>query len=182
MNKSPRLETARLCLQPLAEENLETLHALWTDPQVRKFLWDDIVIVKEATQAVLASSRSSFEEHGFGFWNVLLTKTRQFAGFCGLRFVDETPEVEILYGLWPEFWGKGFATEAAQAVLRYGFEGCDLDRIVAGTDPPNAASLRVIERLGMKFHRRDRRNALDVIYYSLKREETIFINAGAQKL
>ncbi len=95
----------------------------------------------------------------------------QLIGFCGLRFIDETPEIEILYGLWPEFWRKGFATEAARAVLRYGFEVCGLDRIVAGADPPNSASLRVMERLGMKFDRQDRRNELEVIYYALTREE-----------
>ena len=79
-------------------------------------------------------------------------------------------EVEILFGVEPEHWGKGVATEAAGAVLRYGFEDCRLARIYAGADPPNAASVRVIEKLGMKFARKIVVNGVDVIYYAICRD------------
>lgn len=164
-------ETSRLRLHPFRHEDVESLHALWCDPLVRKFLWDDIVIPFEAAREVVAASLASFEQHGFGFWNVALKKTVQALGFCGLRFIEETSEIEILYGLWPKFWGKGFATEASLAVLRFGFETCKLERILAGADPPNVASIRVMERLGMKFDRQTRRSDLPIAYYALTRAE-----------
>ncbi len=171
INNQTWLKTTRLHLRPFAREDLEVLHALWCDPHVRQFLWDDIIIPQDAAREVIAASRHSFEQQGFGFWNILRKDAEQHAGFCGLRFIDEAPDVEILYGLWPKFWGQGFATEAAQAVLRFGFEACNLECLFAGTDPPNAASIRVMERLAMKFDRQIRRNNLDVVYYSLSRKE-----------
>src|SRR5690606_3130336 len=75
---------------------------------------------------------------------------QKLAGFCALREIAGTREVEVLYGLTPEMWGQALATEAARAVLRYGFEVLGLPRIWARTDPPNVASRRVIERLGMR--------------------------------
>ena len=173
------LETSRLRLDPFRHEDVESLHALWCDPFVRKFLWDDIIIPMEAAREVVAASVASFEQHSFGFWNVALKKTDQALGFCGLRFIEKTPEIEILYGLWPKFWGKGFATEASLAVLRFGFEACKLERILAGAGPPNAASIRVIERLGMKFDRQTRRNNLDIFYCALTHAE--WQQAGQQK-
>lgn len=165
------IETARLRLEPFAPANLEALHALWSDPHVRKFLWDDVVIAKEAAQEIINASMASFAQNGFGFWSVFLKDARQFLGFCGLRILDETAEIEMLYGLWPQFWGKGFATEAAAAVMQHGFEICKLERLVAGADLPNVASLRVMERLGMKYDRQVKHNGLDLIYFALTRTD-----------
>lgn len=171
MSKNFDLGSERLLLQPFAPADLETLHALWSAPLVRKFLWDDIIIPVEAAQEVISTSQQLFEHKGFGFWNVLSTKGKKHLGFCGLRFIEDTPDIEILYGLWPENWGKGYATEAATMVLRFGFEERKLERILAGADSPNIASFRVVERLGMKFFEQTRRNNLEVIYYALTREQ-----------
>lgn len=164
------LETERLRLQPFSDADLETLHALWIDPQVRKFLWDDVIIAKDTAQEIIAASLASFKQHGFGFWSVLRKDKKQLLGFCGLRFIDETAEIEILYGLWPQFWGKGLATEAAAAIMRHGFETCKLERLVAGADPPNVASFRVMERLGMKYDRHAQREGLEVVYFAIKKD------------
>ena len=106
-----------------------------------------------------------------------LKETSQSVGFCGLRcfgFEGEpsgTDEGEILYGLTPSEWGKGFATEASLEVLRYGFLKLGLMCIHAGADPSNKDSFRVMERLGMKFLRPTVIGGLDAIYYALNREE-----------
>lgn len=171
MSSNVDLGSERLLLQPLAPSDLETLHALWSAPLVRKFLWDDIIIPVEAAQEVISASQQLFEQEGFGFWNILSAKGKEHLGFCGLRFITETPDIEILYGLWPENWGKGYATEAATMVLRFGFEERKLERILAGADSPNVASLRVVERLGMKFFEQTRSNNLEVIYYALTRDQ-----------
>ena len=69
----------------------------------------------------------------------------------GLREIDDTPEVELLYGFAPAHWGRGLALEAARVVLAHGFDALGLERIAGRTDTPNRASVRVLERLGMGF-------------------------------
>jgi [ribosomal protein S5]-alanine N-acetyltransferase len=160
-------------MRPFAEDDVDDLHRLWVDPGVREFLWDDRVIPRETAVAVVESSVESFVNHGFGFWAVCLKSHTELIGFSGLRHFTEdgaeSSEVEILYGLAPEHWGKGLATEAAEAVLRYGFEEIELARIYAGADPPNAASFRVIEKLGMKFARKTLINGVETVYYVMSR-------------
>ena len=165
-------------MRPFAAADVNDLHSLWIDPGVRKFLWDDQVILRETAIAVVENSVESFVYHGFGFWAICFKNDSRPIGFCGLRHFTEDggvkSEVEILYGVAPEHWGKGVATEAAGAVLRYGFEDRKLPRIYAGADPPNAASFRVIEKLGMKFARKTVVNGVDVIYYAICRDDYNF--------
>ncbi len=82
---------------------------------------------------------------------------RGIIGFCGLLFVRESGEAEILYGLERKVWGEGFAVEAARAAIRFGFEHARLSRIPANADEPNVASIKVMERLGMRFEGREDR-------------------------
>ena len=137
---------------------------------VRQFLWDDRVISRyEAVETIDASS-NSFHDKGFGFWVILEVASGDAIGFVGLREFAEPVEVELLYGLSPQWWGKGLATEASEVVLNFAFESCDLPRVYAGCDPPNAASIRVIERLGMTFDSRRMVNGRESLYYLFKRE------------
>ncbi len=165
-----KLETARLLLRPCTSEDLDDLLRLWMDPDVRRYLWDDRVISRERTETVLQSSLASFRTHSFGLWIVHRAGEEAIVGFCGLFLTGDLPEVELLYGLAPSVWGQGLATEAARAVLRYGFEELRLVRIVAGADVPNVASLRVLEKLGMTFARRMRTEYGEVVYFVLTRE------------
>jgi [ribosomal protein S5]-alanine N-acetyltransferase len=153
------LETARLCLRPFAPADVDDLHRLWTDAAVRRYLWDDEVIDRETVVEVVESSRESFRTQGFGFWTLAFRGDDAGGG----------PEVEILYGVAPAHWGGGIATEAVRAVLRFGFERVGLATIFAGADPPNVASIRVMEKLGMTFARRTRIHGLEAIYYACSR-------------
>jgi len=166
-----RLETARLLLRPCTADDLDALHRLWTDPDVRRYLFDDRIIPREQAEATIRSSLASFPAHGFGLWVVRRTGEDAIVGFCGLSLTGEPPEVELLYGLAPSAWGQGLATEAARAVLRYGFAELRLARITAGADVPNVASLRVLEKLGMTFTRRTRTEYGEVLYFAVTREE-----------
>ncbi len=116
---------------------------------------------------VCRESIACFEAHGFGQWVVLPRRGETLIGFCGFRFFGERQEVEILYGISPAYWGRGLATEAAGAMLRFGFEEYGFDRVYAGADPPNAASFRVMENLGMKFVGRRHVDGLEAIYFML---------------
>jgi RimJ/RimL family protein N-acetyltransferase len=174
-NRFSCIATPRLMMRPFAIDDVDDLHRLWIDPGVRKFLWDDQIIPRETAVAVVESSIYSFVNHGFGFWTICFNNDPALIGFGGLRHFTadgaDASEVEILYGVAPGHWGKGVATEAAGAVLRYGFEERKLAHIYAGADPPNVASFRVIEKLGMKFSRKMVVNGLDVIYYAICRDD-----------
>jgi ribosomal-protein-alanine N-acetyltransferase len=162
-------------MRPFATDDVDELHRMWVDPGVRKFLWDDQIIPREMAVAVIEGSIDNFVKHGFGFWAVCFKDDPALVGFGGLRHFTEDggdkSEVEILYGVAIGHWGKAIATEAACAVLRYGFEEIGLEQIYAGADPPNAASFRVMEKIGMKFARRMTINELEAIYHVMKRED-----------
>lgn len=115
---------------------------------MRRFLWDGEVISREKAEEVVRAGIDSFDRHGFGFWGVREKGRDELIGFCGLRYVGE--DVEILYGITPSLWGRGYATEAARTLLVWAFRETGLTRIFAGADPPNRASARVLEKLGMR--------------------------------
>ena len=127
--------TARLRLDPTRERDLDSLHALWTEPGVRRYLWDDVIIPREKAEETLRASLASFARDGFGLWVLRLTGDQDLIGFAGLRRIAELPlEVELLYGLHPRFWKRGLATEASAAVLERGFARHGRERIWARAD------------------------------------------------
>lgn len=165
------LNTARLQLRPCTVADVEALHRLWTNPEVRKYLWDDVIITREQAAEVVASSLDDFAIHGYGHWIITLKEQSALIGWAGLRPSGAASAIEVLYGITPEYWGQGLAVEATQAVLHYCFAELGLLQIYAGTDPPNKASLRVMEKLGMRFVRCTTINGQEAIYYTITREE-----------
>lgn len=150
MTAAPILETARLRLRPCDRGDVDALHALWTHPDVRRFLWDDRRIARDEAEAVVEASLDSFAERGFGQWVVAAANDPDPIGFCGLRPIGEGGEIELLYGFHPAHWGRGLATEAAAAVLGHAFGRLGLPAVAGRADSPNRASLRVLARLGMR--------------------------------
>lgn len=163
-----RLRTPRLELRPAEQSDADFLHRLWTDPDVRRYLWDDNVVSIDEVRSQMERSLRDFEEFGFGVWVVALEEP---IGFAALRHIEGSKDVELLYGLLPAHWGRGLATEAVRAIVEYGFEVCGLEQIFAGADPPNKASFAVMERLGMTFDRRTTIHGLEAIYYVSTRSQ-----------
>jgi len=142
-------ESTRLRFRRATADDVVALHAHWNAPLVRRYLWDDEAVALETVQAVVAASDDDFARAGFGLW-VLSDRDGALAGMCGLRPVEDTGEVEILYSVEPALWGTGLATEAASAVLAHAFDVLGLERVLGGIDEPNVASGRVLEKLGMR--------------------------------
>ncbi len=165
----PEVETARLRLRQFTLADLDNIYQIWTDPDVRKYLWDDEIISKEKAESVLTHSIEFFQQNGFGIWAVFHKEQDELIGFCGFRFND-TSEIEILYGLATPYWGKGLTTEAVKAAIRYAFEEHDFERLIGVANVENIASWRVMEKAGMKHEKRSLYNNQDVIYYAIALE------------
>ena len=174
------LRTARLILSPFRTDHRDDLHALWNDPQVRRYLWDDQAVSCDAVLEHIELSIRSFRERGYGHFTISTSEhATRTIGFTGLRYHTESDEVELYYALLPSYWGSGFATEAAGAVLRFGFEEAELCEIVAAADLPNSASFKVMERLGMTFLREGQPRNNPLKFYGMSRKSYIAGIAGA---
>lgn len=170
------LETPRLRLAPFRSDEAGLLHQLWMDPGVRRYLWDDQVIPPEQTAEILTKSEELFRQHGYGLWAVRLRlrngpPSGDLAGFAGFWHFRDPPELELIFGLAPAAWGLGLAVEASRALLRYAFEELGFPEVRASTDAANQASLRVLEKLGMRCERRATVQGLDTVFFSLRRED-----------
>lgn len=168
MMTSFTLQTDRLTLTPFADKDLPQLHALFTDPDVRRYLLDDLIVEETWTADVVDKSATMFRDLGYGLWAVRETRQRPIIGFCGYWRFEHLPHpLQLIYGLLPTWWGRGLATEAARTMLNYGFETVGFTEIIAATDVPNQASVRVMERLGMAHLK----TADATVYYRLLKDQ-----------
>ena len=166
-----QIETPRLLLRPYTRDDLDALYRLWTDPGVRRYLFDDEIMTRAWVAAEIEHSLACFETDGSGQWAMMLKGHDALMGFCGYRAFHDPPEMQLIYGLAPAYWGRGLAAEAARAMIRYGFETLGFDEIIASTDAPNHASIRVMEKAGMAFQKRIPIDGLDTIYYAISRAD-----------
>lgn len=164
-----RLLTARATLQPLGLADVDLVHAIWTHADVRRYLCHDRVVSMQQSRDWLATSARNFALRGFGLWGVQLDEGA-LVGVVGCQRWPVNDEPELMYALLPAWWGQGLATETTQAVLAYVFERLGHPVAVAATDPPNAASIRVLDRLGMLFSERVVLHGRDTLVYRLSRE------------
>ncbi len=165
----PELESPRLRLRAFQESDTKELYQLWINPEVRRYLWDDQMISPDLAAETVRASLLSAETEALGMWMVFKKDTGNLAGFCGFRRIPGSSEVELLYGLWPGYWGQGLATEASRAIVEWLFATHDLDRVIAGADTANTASVRVMHRLEMTPLQGGVDGAPGTQYYELRR-------------
>jgi RimJ/RimL family protein N-acetyltransferase len=166
------LHTEQLMLQPCTLDDLDAVHLLWTDPDIRRYLFDDRTISRQEASDFLAASDESFAQHGYGLWLFFEHpgdadggQRLTIAGFSGLLPVPDQPP-SLVFGTRPQLWGRGYAREATAAVLRYVFDELGLEQVVADVDEPNTASIRTLESLGMARTGRAMVNGRPLLYYS----------------
>ncbi|MEP0752940.1 GNAT family N-acetyltransferase [Trichocoleus sp. Lan] len=162
------LETSRLQLRPCQIEDIQLIHTLWTSDRVRSFLFDNRVISSDEAESFVEDSIANFEQHGYGLWLVFMRDIDLFVGFAGfLRSEGGIPS--LIYGVDPNRWGFGYATEAANVVLKYALENLVISQVRADVDEPNIASLRVLEKLGMRQTGRAVVNGHPLLYFEKSR-------------
>jgi [ribosomal protein S5]-alanine N-acetyltransferase len=142
------LSTERLVLRPVTAGDHAALLAHWTQPDVRRFLFDGAALSAAEVAETIEESLGDFAARGFGVWLIELGSAAGLVGTTGLRPLGDTG-LEIFYSLAPGAWGHGYATEAARAVVEYGLGPLGLPEVLAEVDEGNAASVAVVRRLGM---------------------------------
>lgn len=143
------LETARLVLRPFLPGDCDAYRALNADPVVRRYLGG--VLTPAEADAERAEIADFFARRGLGMIPVTRKDNGAFLGTCGLSYTPWYAELEIGWRLLPDYWGEGYATEAARAWRDHAFGTLGVERLISVADAPNIASHRVMARLGMRF-------------------------------
>lgn len=145
------LTTDRLRLEPCGARHFAGMRVVNGNPAVMHFIGGRPQTPQE-TAAWIARAEARWRIHGFSWWVILLPGADTIIGACCLQHIENDPaqELEIGWRLLPGQWGRGYATEAARAMLDHGFRTLPAPRLFSIADPSNTASIRVMERLGMR--------------------------------
>jgi RimJ/RimL family protein N-acetyltransferase len=163
------IETARLILREYTESDAPAFFRLNSDPEVMRYVPDDAMTsIEQAREVLIDHPIKDYQERGFGRWACLLKETDEHIGFCGLKFLKEINDVDLGFRFVPSQWGKGLATEAAQASLRFGFDELALDQIMGFAELENRGSIRVLEKIGMQFVEMVKLLGLDMAKYVIQ--------------
>ena len=163
----PALRTRRLDLRPLAPGDATELHRVCDDPAVRRHLFDDEPVSMGTAGAMIGRSERDFAGGGVGLFGIRRRDAGGLVGFCGFFVVEGVGEPELAYALLPSCWGRGFATEAARAVAGHALEVAGFRRVLVAADRANAASVRVIERLGARPLGKAAPDFTEVVYFEI---------------
>lgn len=169
----PELETRRLRMRAFTKADADAHLRIISEAEFGRYFPPPPVFQPTRDSVLVGLGR--FIEHwhqfGFGVWALEPRGGGPLIGYCGLRRLPATDEIELLYGLDRAHWRGGLATEAARASLRYGFERVGLSRIMAVTDPQNAGSRRVMEKCGLRYEKDAVYFDVPCVYYAINRAD-----------
>ena len=160
--------TKRLLLRQFDESDLENLFSLLGSKEVSQMLPKGQVYTREETKLWLEGFKNHWEQQDFGVWAVEDRSTNEFFGYCGLRTFPEFQEVEVLYSIMPHHWGKGIASEAASASVKFGFRILQLKKIIGLTKMDNPRSSSVLLNAGLRFIEDTKVFGIECKYYETK--------------
>ena len=165
------LETERLLLRLLVPEDAQALAAVLSDPIAMR--WYPHAFSRQEVEQWIATNRSRYHDDGHALWAMVLKSTGAMIGDCGLVMQDVEGEslIEVAYHVRRDHWGRGFATEAAHACMRYAFETLNAERVISLIRPENQPSWRVAEKNGLKVWKQTTRAGYLHIVYAMRRED-----------
>jgi len=167
----PILETERLSLRMFEVRDFDAVLELFNHDEVQKYLSPENRRTREQLEVILNKMLERWKERGFGLWCVSEKGAGKMLGYCGFQYFDQTSNVEIVFAFLKDFWAKGFATEAANASLKFGFEHLLFEKVFATTHPENTASCRVLEKLGMVFQEQNIHYGIDTFTFMISRAD-----------
>jgi ribosomal-protein-alanine N-acetyltransferase len=144
-------ETPRLILRNFTENDADLIYDLNLNPEVTRYTYDPVKDLNHAQQILDTVILPQYALYNHGRWAVHLKPNLEFMGWCGLKFRPALNEIDLGYRLKREYWGSGYATEAAFASIKYGFEKLGLTVITGRAEEANAASCKVLEKCGMNY-------------------------------
>ena len=167
----PSLTTDRLVLRPFTPDDAPVLHRLAAAPGVMQYFPTPEPPDLARVERLIARQSAEWEERGYAWWAVTLPASDTLLGWCGLQYLPDTDETEVGYLLGREYWGHGYATEAARASVAFGFEHFDFVEIIGITHPENVASQNVLKKCGMRFTAATRYFNMDCYRFAVKRAD-----------
>lgn len=148
------MQTERLLIRPFTLDDAEEYFPLVSDPEVIRYTGEGPQPSVDAARDVIASRPlRDYAVHGFGRMACVERRSGRLVGFSGLKYLEELQEVDIGYRFLPAYWGMGFATESARAIMLQGKEVLGINRVIGLVQRENAASARVLAKLGLEFER-----------------------------
>jgi len=149
------METDRLFLRHLEPDDLDDLFMLYSNPEIRRYFPEGTLTYEETKEELDWFLNGHPKHPELGLWATIHKETNQLIGRCGLLpwTIDGRDEVEVAYMIAKAYWGQGLGTEAAQAILAYGFKKLGLTRLICLIDRGNKASISVAENIGMSFEK-----------------------------
>ena len=147
----PNLQTPHLILRPLDIADAEVLYRIYQSDEVLRYFPSTVPPPLEKVQRFIQRQAEHWEKYAYGNWGVVPAGGIEIIGWAGLQYLPELEETEVGFLLDRPYWGRGYATEAGLASIKYGFECFKFDHIIALVHPDNLASQRVIEKCGMCY-------------------------------
>jgi RimJ/RimL family protein N-acetyltransferase len=148
------IETERLILRKLSVDDAEFILDLVNQPSFIQFIGDrGVRSLEDAKNYILKGPVSSYERYGYGLYLTLLNQGQIPIGMCGLVRRDTLEDVDIGFAFLPQYWLKGYAFESASAVMDYAKNTLGLKRMLGIATPDNHGSIRVLEKIGLKFQK-----------------------------
>ena len=165
------LETERLILDPWQSSDWTAFRPIATDPEVMRYItggvpWDDDTIRRFVERQV-----TRYREEGYCRWKLVDKQSAQMVGFCGLGIWRDNPNLEIGWWLARQAWGRGLATEAARAALHDIFARVQPAHVISVAQPANAASIRVMQKIGLELVREFESEGMRLVEYGITREQ-----------
>ena len=150
----PELETARLTLRRLDFDDAPFVVRLLNEPSFLQNIGDrGVRNVEDAHRYLREGPLAMYQQFGFGLWHTSRKSDGAAVGMCGLLKRDTLPDVDIGYAYLPEYWGQGYAFEAAEATVQHAARKFGLRRLIGVVSQGNSGSIRVLEKVGMRFER-----------------------------
>jgi ribosomal-protein-alanine N-acetyltransferase len=165
-----QLETERLILKQFSEEDAEYLFELNSDPDVTKYVGEGAYKNIDDVRNFIRNY-DQYEKYGQGRLNIFSKQTGEYIGWCGLKYLADKEYTDLGYRLLKRHWGKGYATEAAIVCLDYGFKVLNLDKIIGTAMKENTASIKVFEKLGLRYSHDDNCGEQPGVVYVITKEE-----------
>lgn len=169
--KPKEIYTERLLLRRFHVDDLENYFNILNQEEVSKWLGSGKRISQDDAKRIMKNFEKHWVKNDYGVWAVINRQTNELIGQCGFNIFEDTNETELLYAFDPKFWGRGYATEASIAAIKFLSKNFKLNRLVALVYPKNDSSSNVIKKIGFEYKGIKEHFGVELFYYELNLEK-----------